>query len=46
VNQYDSQGRVSQQTSADGGVWQFAYTTDMSGNLIQTNVTLGGFPTA
>lgn len=38
TNEYDSANRVSRQTQADGGVWQFAYTT--SGSLVtQTTVT-------
>jgi RHS repeat-associated protein len=38
-NLYDANGRVSQQTLADGAVWQFAYTLDNSGTVTQTNVT-------
>jgi RHS repeat-associated protein len=43
-NQYDSNSLVSQQTMADGGIYQFAYTLDLNGNVTQTNVTdPGGF---
>src|SRR5207245_9581078 len=38
TNQYDSNGRVSQQTQAEGGVWLFAYTTS-AGMITQTVVT-------
>jgi len=27
TNEYDTNGRVSRQTQADAGVWQFAYTS-------------------
>src|SRR2546427_11832554 len=37
TNQYDSNGRVIQQTQADGGVWLFAYTTG-AGMVTQTGV--------
>jgi RHS repeat-associated protein len=40
TNQYDSSGRVVQQTQADNSVFQFAYTTDpITGNITQTDVT-------
>jgi len=38
-NQYDENDRVSLQTQADGSTYQFAYTTDLNGNAVQTNVT-------
>jgi RHS repeat-associated protein len=38
TNEYDSAERVSQQTQADGGTYQFAYTTS-SGVITQTTVT-------
>jgi YD repeat-containing protein len=37
TNQYDSSGRVSQQTLADGAVWKFSYAQD--GNGSRTTVT-------
>jgi RHS repeat-associated protein len=39
TNTYDTQGRVVQQTRADGTTFQLAYTTDGSGKVIQTDVT-------
>jgi RHS repeat-associated protein len=39
TNQYDSNGRVSQQTLADGAIWRFAYLLDETGNVTQTTVT-------
>src|SRR5258708_5786767 len=39
TNQYDANGRVMQQTMADGGIWQYAYTADVNGNLTQTDIT-------
>jgi len=39
TNKYDASGRVIEQDLADGGVYQFAYTTDTNGNIIQTKVT-------
>jgi RHS repeat-associated protein len=39
TNQYDNAGRVSLQTMADTGTYQFAYTEDGNGNIIQTDVT-------
>jgi RHS repeat-associated protein len=38
-NQYDTNGRVVQQTLANGGLWQFAYTQDVNGNIVQTDIT-------
>lgn len=38
-NQYDVNDMVSQQTLANGGVYQFSYTLDSNGNVTQTNVT-------
>ena len=38
-NVYDQNGRVTQQTLADGAVWKLAYTLDNSGNVTQTTVT-------
>jgi RHS repeat-associated protein len=38
VNEYDSAGRVSRQTQADTGVWQFAYTAP-AGLITSTTVT-------
>jgi YD repeat-containing protein len=39
TNAYDANGRVSQQTQADGTTYQLAYTVDGSGKIIQTDVT-------
>jgi YD repeat-containing protein len=40
TNEYDPvSGRVIRQTLADGGVYQFAYTTDANGKVLQTDVT-------
>jgi RHS repeat-associated protein len=39
TNVYDTNGRVSQQTLADGAVWKFAYALDNYGNVAQTSVT-------
>ena len=39
TNQYDSNGRVSQQTLADGAVWKFSYVQDAFGNVTKTTVT-------
>ena len=40
TNQYDpTSGRITQQTQADSGVYQFAYTTDANGNVTETDVT-------
>jgi RHS repeat-associated protein len=40
TNQYDTAGRVSQQTLADGvSTWQFGYSTDANGNVTQATIT-------
>lgn len=39
TNVYDGNGRVSQQTLADGAVYQFAYTLDNAGKVTQTDIT-------
>lgn len=39
TNVYDANGRVEQQTLADGGVYRFAYTLDTAGKVTQTDVT-------
>jgi len=39
TNVYDANGRVSQQTLADGAVYHFAYTLDGTGKVTQTDVT-------
>jgi RHS repeat-associated protein len=39
TNEYDLNGRVSKQTQADTGTFLFAYTTDVNGNVTQTDVT-------
>jgi RHS repeat-associated protein len=39
TNQYDAASRVSGQTQADGTTFQFAYTLDVNGKIIQTDVT-------
>ena len=38
-NQYDSNGMITQQNEADGGIFTFAYTVDSYGNVTQTTVT-------
>lgn len=38
-NQYDASDRVIKQTQADGTTFQFAYTLDANGKVIQTDVT-------
>src|SRR2546425_1050148 len=54
TNVYDSNGRVSQQTQADGGVWKFAYTvtsrvvtqtvvTDPRGNVTTSRINGKGY---
>ena len=54
TNEYDSNGRVSRQTQADGGVWSFAYTgpvgahtsaivTDPRGNATTQRMDSAGF---
>jgi RHS repeat-associated protein len=39
TNVYDANGRVQQQTLADGGVYQFAYALDGAGKVTQTDIT-------
>ncbi|MFY9555547.1 MAG: RHS repeat-associated core domain-containing protein [Blastocatellia bacterium] len=39
TNQYDTNGRVTLQTQADGTTYQFAYTLDGNGKVAQTDVT-------
>lgn len=39
TNVYDGNGRVSQQTLADGAIWQFAYTLNAAGRVGVTTVT-------
>jgi RHS repeat-associated protein len=39
TNVYDTNGRVTRQTLADGGIYQFAYTLDGSGRVTQTDIT-------
>ncbi len=40
TNQYDTAGRVQQQTLADGtSTFQFSYVTDGNGNVTQTTIT-------
>ncbi|MGH9330607.1 MAG: kelch repeat-containing protein, partial [Vicinamibacterales bacterium] len=39
TNEYDANGRVIRQTQADSTTYQFAYTLDGSGRVIQTDVT-------
>lgn len=39
TNVYDTNGRVSEQTLADTGVFDFAYTLDGSGKVTQTDLT-------
>jgi RHS repeat-associated protein len=39
ANQYDANGRVVKQTFADGATYQFKYTLDTQGNIIETDVT-------
>lgn len=39
TNQYDSNGRVTKQTQADGSTYLFAYTVDSNDNVTQTDVT-------
>jgi len=38
-NLYDTNGRVSQQTLADGAIWKFSYVLDTNGNVTQATVT-------
>jgi RHS repeat-associated protein len=39
TNQYDTNGRVTLQTAANGTTYQFAYTLDGNGKVTQTDVT-------
>jgi YD repeat-containing protein len=39
TNQYDANGRVTKQTQADATTYQFAYTLDGAGRVVQTDVT-------
>jgi RHS repeat-associated protein len=39
TNEYDANGRVSKQTMSDGAIYQFAYTLDVGGAVMQTDVT-------
>ena len=39
TNEYDTLGRVFRQTLGDSGVYQFAYTTNSNGRIVQTDVT-------
>ncbi|MEK7747562.1 MAG: RHS repeat-associated core domain-containing protein [Nitrospirota bacterium] len=39
TNEYDMSGRVVKQTQADKSTYQFAYTKDANGKVIQTDVT-------
>ena len=39
TNQYDGNGRVAQQTLADGAIWRFSYLLDGTGNVTQTTTT-------
>ena len=39
TNEYDANGRVFRQTQADGGIYLFAYTTNASGQVTQTDLT-------
>jgi RHS repeat-associated protein len=39
TNDYDANGRVQTQTQADSTTYQFAYTLDANGKVIQTDVT-------
>ena len=39
TNQYDVNNRVTQQTLADGAIYQFAYTLDGNGKVTRTDVT-------
>lgn len=39
TNEYDAAGRITRQTQADGTTYQFAYTLDENGKIIQTDVT-------
>jgi RHS repeat-associated protein len=39
ANEYNAAGRVVRQTLADGSTFQYAYTTDANGRIMQTDVT-------
>ena len=39
TNEYDTQGRVTRQTQADGTFYQLGYTLDAQGKVTQTDVT-------
>jgi YD repeat-containing protein len=39
TNEYDANGRVSRQELADGAVYEFAYTLDVNGRVVQTDLT-------
>jgi RHS repeat-associated protein len=39
TNEYNAAGRVTKQTQADASTFQFAYTLDAGGNVIQTDMT-------
>lgn len=39
TNVYDENNRVSKQTLADGGIYQFAYALDTSGKVTKTTIT-------
>jgi len=39
TNEYDTSGRVIQQTQADSGTYEFAYTVNGSGEITQTDAT-------
>jgi RHS repeat-associated protein len=38
-NVFDGNGRVTQQTLADGSVWKFSYALNSGGNITQTTIT-------
>ncbi|MHB8473426.1 MAG: RHS repeat-associated core domain-containing protein [Gammaproteobacteria bacterium] len=39
INTFDTSGRVQKQQLPDGSLYQFAYTTDTSGKITQTDLT-------
>jgi RHS repeat-associated protein len=39
TNEYDAQDRVSQQTLANGGTYEFSYVVGAGGSIVQTDVT-------
>ena len=39
TNEYDDSDRVTRQTLTDGAVYTFAYTADVQGRIVQTDVT-------